>query len=157
MGSSKVADLWPISCCSGGMKISCPHSHSDIRVPLDPKFSPIVRNGSFFRKSDSRHITRYFCRICKTYFSQATLRPFYFQKKRRITRDVYLLLNSGVSQRRAARLLRVNPKTVVRRFRLLSELERIRHKEWLRETYSTSKLKLTTSRTELLQSADPSP
>ena len=124
------------------MKISCPHSHSDIRVPLDPKFSPIVRNGSFFRKSDSRHITRYFCRICKTYFSQATLRPFYFQKKRRITRDVYLLLNSGVSQRRAARLLRVNPKTVVRRFRLLSELERIRHKEWLRETYSTSKLKL---------------
>ena len=70
------------------------------------------------------------------------MRPFYFQKKRRITRGVYLLLNSGVSQRRAAMLLGVNPKTVVRRLRLIADLERTRHKEWLRQTYSNSKLEV---------------
>jgi hypothetical protein len=52
------------------------------------------------------------------------------------------LLNSGVSQRRAAIILGVNPKTVVRRFRYLAALERIRHEAWLKKRYANNKLSL---------------
>jgi hypothetical protein len=41
------------------------------------------------------------------------------------------LLVSGVSQRRAAKILGVNRKTVVRRFQFLAEEARIQHTKWL--------------------------
>lgn len=43
------------------------------------------------------------------------------------------LLCSGVSQRRAAHLLKVNPKTVVRRFRFLAQQARLQHLKWLEQ------------------------
>ena len=46
-----------------------------------------------------------------------------------------LLLNSGVSQRRAAKILRVNPKTVVRRFRFIAHQERVKHEDWVMNEY----------------------
>lgn len=39
---------------------------------------------------------------------------------------------SGVSQRRAAKILRVNPKTIVRRFRFLANQARIEQENWIR-------------------------
>lgn len=122
------------------MKISCPNIKCISDQNLSPKKSPIVGNGSFFRRSDSKWIARYFCRDCKTYFSRSTTHPAYYQKRRRITHPLKILLCSGVSQRRAAMILGVNPKTVVRRFRFIARQERLRHQQWLIENYGDCSL-----------------
>src|ERR1035437_2039129 len=114
-----------------GMKPICPNFNCNPQSNPSLKTSPIVLNGTFFRKSDSRKITRYHCRNCDQYFSNATNSPTCWQKKRRLNQPLKLLLCSGVSQRRAARILRVNPKTVVRHFRYLSTQARIEHDTWL--------------------------
>jgi len=113
------------------MKINCPNLKCLISKNPGPKCGSIVSNGSYYRSSDSRKIRRYYCRCCKRYFSKATRSPCYLQKKRRINSSLKRLLCSGVSQRRAARILKVNPKTVVRRFRFLAHQARLEHQEWL--------------------------
>ena len=113
------------------MKINCPAPHCSSNSLLSPKARSIVRNGFFYRRSDSRWITRYFCRSCRTYFSSVTLRSDRYQKKRRINLSVNRLYCSGVSQRRIAKLLRVNQKTVVRKIRYLAARERLRHEAFL--------------------------
>jgi hypothetical protein len=76
---------------------------------------PIVKAGIFFRASDLTHQQRYLCRGCEKTFSTATLHPCYRQKKRQVNPAVFQLLCSGVSQRRLAKLQRLNRKTVVRK------------------------------------------
>jgi len=117
------------------MKRQCPDSECLARNPQksDPKFRAIVRRGSYFRKSDGQWVQRYSCLKCRTSFSSGSLLPCYRQKKRKINHSVSLLLNSGVSQRRAAILLRVNRKTVVRKFRFLASQARIQHQQWLKK------------------------
>ena len=122
------------------MKINCPHSQCSSHSQSSPKIRSVVRNGYFFRSSDSRRIPRYFCRICNTYFSTATLSPLRYQKKRRIHFPLNRLYCSGVSQRRLAKLLRVNRKTVVRKIRLLAQIERSRQEEFLEFRYKASPL-----------------
>ena len=78
---------------------------------------------------------------CKKYFSRATFSPAYRQKKRRINHLLYQLHSSGVSQRRAAKILNVNPKTVVRHFRYLAEQARTGHQIWM-SRYHKSPLQL---------------
>lgn len=106
------------------MKPNCPNPYCVIPYPLSPKIKPIVRNGSMFRKSDSRYIQRFFCRKCGKYFSTATFDPRFGQKKRRVNYALNKLLCSGVSQRRAAKILKVNLKTVERKFRYLADQAR---------------------------------
>ena len=115
------------------MKLRCQNISCKSYGSSDPDESPLVRYGTYFRRSDSRKIQRYHCRICNRGFSRATLRPDYFQKKRRLTPVLRRLLVSGVSQRRAALVLRVDRKTVVRRFRYLAEEARMNHERWLNE------------------------
>jgi transposase-like protein len=86
---------------------------------LGPRIGRIVRRGSFFRTSDSRVIARFECRVCRRSFSQASSSPCFGQKRRNLNGKLRLLLGSGVSQRRAARILRTNRKTVVRKFLFL--------------------------------------
>lgn len=117
------------------MKTHCPNPACTLAQNPSPIPRPIIRKGSYFRHSDSRRITRYFCKACGKYFSNTTGTPSAFQKKRRITTPLFNLLNSGVSQRRAAKLLHVNRKTVVRRFRFLALRERGRHEAWIVENY----------------------
>jgi transposase-like protein len=124
------------------MKIRCPRLNCISNPNSDPKTKLFVRNGFFFRKSDSRFIRRFLCRCCGKKFSHSTWSPARFQKKRRITRPLFLLLNSNVTQRRAAKILKVNPKTVVRRYRYLSIQEGLRHEAWMKKAYGKSKLKL---------------
>ena len=114
------------------MKNFCANPKCVIGINPSPQIRLIIRKGSYLRRSDSRRITRYFCKSCGKYFSNSTGKLSAFQKKRRITTPLLKLLNSGVSQRRAASILQVNRKTVVRRFRFLAARERIRHEEWLK-------------------------
>ena len=74
--------------------------------------------------------------MCQKNFSTASGKSDSYQKKKRITPVLLKLLNSGVSQRRCALILKVNRKTVVRRFRYLAKLEQARHQIWLEETYT---------------------
>ena len=117
------------------MKQRCPNPKCILTANSSLVRGPIIRKGSFFRKSDSRQIPRYFCKICQKHFSSTSAKSDAYQKKRRITPVLLKLLNSGVSQRRSAIILKVNRKTVVRRFRYLAKLEHARHELWLAETY----------------------
>jgi len=131
------------------MKPNCPHSlclsrnaaadfHPTVRPSVTPERTSstwVIRRGRYFRSSDSRWIQRYQCRACFRLFSSATSQPAFAQKKRRINSPLFQLLNSGVSQRRAARILKVNPKTVVRRFRWLADQARIQHEAFLTQEF----------------------
>jgi transposase-like protein len=113
----------------------CPYPNCILIAKPSLVSRPIIRKGSFFRSSDSRRITRYYCKQCCRNFSNASAKLSKFQKKRRITPVLLKLLNSGVSQRRSAMILKVDRKTVVRRFRYLAKLEQAKHERWLTQTY----------------------
>jgi hypothetical protein len=76
--------------------------------------------GQFYRNSDSTWVRRYRCRDCGTGFSDATIQTCYRQKKRHKNLMLRRLLCSGVSQRRCAKILHLNRKTVVKKFLLLA-------------------------------------
>ena len=112
------------------MKRQCPDSDCSSHN-ASPKVSTIVRKGFYFRRSDGQRISRFRCTVCRKSFSSGSLLPCYRQKKRKLNHPLFLLLSSGVSQRRAAILLRVNRKTVVRKFRFLAAQARLEHQDWL--------------------------
>ena len=105
------------------MKPTCPHCESRMKSP--DKCPKIVRSGTYYRKSDSKRIQRFHCEDCKKGFSMATLHPCYRQHKRHKNEAVRRALCSGVSQRRATRILCLNRKTVVRKLRFLAEQARL--------------------------------
>ena len=100
---------------------NCPAKGSNLATTQTASYHRIVRKGYFRRKSDSRLVQRFLCRTCGEQFSRSTFSPRYFQKVRRINAPLYMLLNSGVSQNRAALILNVNRKTIHRRFMFLAE------------------------------------
>ena len=113
------------------MKLRCPRAQCALALNQavtndhpNPPSSRIVRNGSFYRTSDSRWVDRFRCRNCRRSFSRATQSPAFGQKKRRINFPLRALLSSGISQRRAARLLRVNRKTIPRKLKFLAKCAR---------------------------------
>lgn len=113
------------------MKFYCPNSGCQTRSAGTS--SPlIIRKGSYFRKSDGQTIPRFRCKRCGTYFSSARFTSRYRQKKRQLNHQLKLLFCSGVSQRRAARILRINEKTSVRKFRFLANEARIEQTKFLR-------------------------
>ena len=90
-----------------------------------------VRHGCFYRTSDSRRVCRWKCLRCKKTCSQATLHPCFRQKKRRANHRLFLLLASGVSLRRAARILGLNRTTIERKFRFLASQSRKANERFL--------------------------
>ena len=129
------------------MNSKCPHFFSKNSVNLDnldPSSSPkprlIVRNGSYFRKSDSKHIAKFYCKSCEIYFSRATGKVTFGQKKRRVNIALSKLLLSGVSQRRAAYILKINRKTVSRKFKFLGANAVLKQEQFLKK-YEPAPLK----------------
>lgn len=102
------------------MKRSCPFC---VKCPaLDAVCSTPIRFGTFRRNCDGRILQRYRCRSCQKTFSTATFDICYRQHKRSMNAKVFKLLVSGVSQRRTALILKLNRKTVVRKFLFLGEI-----------------------------------
>lgn len=85
----------------------------------------IVRFGTFYRKSDSKRIQRFRCLRCSKHFSMATLHSCFRQNKRNKNEQVRRLLSSGVSQRRAARILNLNRTTIARKLIFLAQEARL--------------------------------
>jgi transposase-like protein len=108
----------------------CPYSdcssHSE-----SPKSCHIVRFGSYFRADQSKSIPRFRCLCCKRTFSTSRLTACFNQKKRSLNSIILKLLCSGVSQRRIARILQINYKTVVRKFLFLAEQGKKQRLEYL--------------------------
>ncbi len=96
------------------MSVTCPYCHQ--QNSSSESRNIIVAHGTFLRKSDQTRQLRFRCKPCRKHFSLATFSPCYRQKKRHINQRLYEELVSGISQRRAAFLLKVNRKTVVRKF-----------------------------------------
>jgi transposase-like protein len=99
------------------MHISCPNCEKKSNYVID--FRTIVRFGRYHRTSDSKDVKRYRCLLCKKTFSQATKDPCFGQKKRHKNNQILEHLASSVSERRTARLLRIQRKTVARRVKFL--------------------------------------
>ena len=118
------------------MSRPCPNSECLTRN-LNPNLGRIIRKGIYFRRSDGQRIQRYLCGVCRKSFSSASFGPCFGQKKRKVNHRLKLLLVSGVSQRRAAIILGVNRKTVVRKFRFLAHQARLKHEEFLSEFSKT--------------------
>ena len=100
------------------MCVYCPYC--DLKFESARNYPRIVRCGQFYRRSDSKRIQRFLCLICRRRFSKATFQASFRQKKRQKNEHVKRLLCSGVSQRRAAKILQVNRKTVVRKLKHLA-------------------------------------
>src|SRR4051812_19034985 len=95
------------------MKLKCPHCAN---FPHPRSGSPAISHfGHYYRSSDSRWIQRFRCEGCKKTFSTATFHPCYRQLKRHKNEKLRRLLCSGVSMRRAARLLCLTRRTVARK------------------------------------------
>jgi hypothetical protein len=82
----------------------------------------IIKSGTFLRHSDHVKVQRFYCKTCKRSFSTETQSPYKYQKKRHLNDTVFTLFASCLSQRRMAKVLSVNRKTVVRKFELLGRL-----------------------------------
>lgn len=96
-----------------------------------PNAGHFIRNGFYRRKSDSKTIKRWRCPKCGRSISQSTGTNCYRQHKRRVNEPLRKLLNSGVSQRRAAWILKVHRKTVERKHRFLAAKARDRQNRYL--------------------------
>ena len=105
------------------MKLYCP------RCSASSDF--IKKSGHYFRKSDSKTIQRFQCTKCKKHFSKATFLPNYRQNKRRLNSMIYKLFCGKVSQRRMAKFLNCNRKTIARKLKVLAHQARLNHEEWL--------------------------
>ena len=97
------------------MRVSCPKCELNGERGRNFKL-----DGKFYRRSDSTSIQRFRCLDCGASFSRATYQACYRQKKRHKNLLLKELLCSGVSQRRAARILRLHRTTVVRKFLFLA-------------------------------------
>lgn len=103
------------------------------RAKRCPCGGTLVRSGRYFRRGDSKKIQRLRCLKCKRKRSYATHSRNFRQKKRRLHLLLTFLLNSNVSQRRAALILNISRTTVARKFRLLAKQARINQKQTLQE------------------------
>jgi len=87
----------------------------------------ITHFGFYRRRNDCKLVQRFRCTNCGRTFSNQTFNPTFRQHKPRINKMVRQTLCSKMSLRRTAKVLQLNRKTVVRKFRFLAEVARIRH------------------------------
>jgi transposase-like protein len=109
------------------MTPSCPNS-------LCPNFNCkdlIIKDGTFYRKSESRWIQRFSCKSCGKRFSHATGTLEFGQNKRRINVRLKRLLCSGVSLRRSALLLQVHRVTIERKLVYLAKKAQLSQAKFL--------------------------
>ena len=95
------------------MMPNCPYSEKSLVV--SGSRTPVVRVGTYFRKSDRLLIQRYRCKDCRKTFSEASASDCFGQKKRQMNPLVVKLLLGGFSQRRTAFVLNLTRQTIARK------------------------------------------
>lgn len=91
--------------------IGCPNLECSFYLKKDF----LIKDGTYFRKNDGRTVQRYQCTRCKRKCSHSSFEFEYRQKKRRVNTPILKLICSSVSQRRTAKILGINKKTVERK------------------------------------------
>jgi transposase-like protein len=91
----------------------------------------IAQHGFYRRRCDSKLIQRFRCTSCGKTFSNQTFNLTFRQHKPRVNQMVRKVLCSKMSFRRAAKVLQLNRKTVVRKFKYLAEVARLNQKRRL--------------------------
>ncbi len=89
--------------------------------------SHVNKKGYFRTKWNGQPVPRYGCRGCGRGFSSHTFRGTYRQKKPYLNELIFKWYVSGTTQRRMARVMAINRKTVARKFEYLSVLARQVH------------------------------
>lgn len=85
------------------------------------------------RADDSRRIARFKCLCCSKTFSHATQTLECRQKKRRVNFQLYKLIASGISMRRAALILNIHRTTVDRKLIYLAQKARQEQEQFLQQ------------------------
>lgn len=106
------------------MSVQCPYcdNHSQQSQPTLRATSPIVRHGSYRRRSDGVRIFRLRCLRCMHTFSASRNDVCFNQKKRHLNHPIWMLLVSGVSLRRLSLLLKISRTTAARKLIFLGKL-----------------------------------
>lgn len=97
------------------MSIKCPYCQFKNSLSTENRIS-VKSFGFYYRSSDRKKVLRFYCKLCRKHFSSATGSKNIKQKKRQLNHQIARLLVAGVSQRECARLLKINRKTIVRKF-----------------------------------------
>lgn len=118
--------------------LDCPSRKSG--TELSPPVSHLVRKGSFVRLRDRVRVRRFLCTLCRRTFSSTRFQPEAWQKKRDLNEPIRKLLCSGVSQRRVARLLGIDRKTVAEKFDFLAKQARDEHEQELSQIETHAQL-----------------
>lgn len=88
---------------------------------------PAIKKGYFKTKWNGQPVPRYLCRDCGRCFSSHTALESFGQHKPQLNDVIFRLYASATTQRRIARVLGINRKTVVRKFLFLARLSRQAH------------------------------
>ncbi len=105
------------------MKIKCPKCSSSEQN--------ISKNGFFRRKSDSKTIQKFICKLCGKQFSRATFSICYQQNKRRLNYIIRVSLCSSMSMRRIALIHNISRTTVKRKLEFLAAQAEAKQDKWL--------------------------
>ena len=92
-----------------------------------------IKKGYYKTKHNHQPVPRYQCKHCKVTFSTHTFRETKNQKKPHINEQAFKLISSGVTLRRAAKILGVAKKTIERKFEFISRLAKEAHEEFLKK------------------------
>ena len=109
------------------MNCGCPNSECKYHQKSDY----VIKDGTYFRKNDSRYIQRLKCSYCNKKFSYSTHSLAYRHKKRRVSYKIYRLYSSGMSIRRIAKELRIHQTTVQRKIIYLAKLAKLKQEKLL--------------------------
>jgi transposase-like protein len=109
------------------MNNKCPNLHCNYHQ----KSQTIIKDGFFYRTSDSRKIQRFKCKSCLTKFSNATYSVAKYQKKRRANHLVFKFISSGVSIRRVGKILNLHQDTVSKKVKFLAFISRRKQEKLL--------------------------
>ena len=101
------------------MIYTCPHC---LKSKDASECRTYVRTGFFVRKADRKRIQRFKCLNCLKTFSRASFDVCFRQQKRHFNQTIFELFASNHSQRRMAYTLRLNRKTIRRKFIFLGLL-----------------------------------
>ena len=112
-------------------EISCVNVHCERYNDHSRQRDWIEHYGFYRRRCDSKMVQRFRCKSCGKTFSNQTFNGTYRQHKPHLNSMLRLALCSKMSFRRIAKGLKVNQKTVVRKFKFLAESARHNQKNRL--------------------------
>lgn len=89
------------------------------------------KKGYFKTKHNHQPVPRYQCKACHSVFSSHTNLETYRQKKPKLNQEIFKWYCSGLTQRRLAVVLKINRKTVARKFLFMASKARRIHEAYI--------------------------